>query len=212
MRDNTAGAIRSGLGELGIEAPAGAIAALADYLALVDKWNPACNLTATREPRDMVARHVLDCAAALPQLRGRRMLDAGSGAGFPGIVLALLAPRSNWVLVESSAKKARFLAHALRSLGLSERVAVAAERLERYHSAPRFDTVTARALADLATLARWTAPLLASGGRLLAFKGKARRIAVERAALDHDWTVGVTPVTVPGLAAERHLVCLERKA
>ncbi|MDN5864109.1 MAG: 16S rRNA (guanine(527)-N(7))-methyltransferase RsmG [Gammaproteobacteria bacterium] len=186
-------------------------AALGNYLEIVAKWNRAYNLTAVREPEEMISRHVLDSAVALPYLRGARMLDAGSGAGFPGIVLALLASDTTWVLVESNGKKARFLDHALRHLGLSDRMSVAGERLENYHSAPGFDTVTARALADLATLVRWTAPLLAPGGRLLALKGKAGQIEAERAGLGAEWRLEVTPVTVPGLEAERHIVCLERK-
>ncbi len=184
---------------------------LADYLALVAKWNRAYNLSAVREPEEMVVRHVLDSAAALPFLRGTRMLDAGSGAGFPGIVLALLAPETVWVLVESNGKKARFLDHALRRLALSGRVSVHRGRLESYHPAPGFDTVTARALADLATLAAWSAPLLAPAGRLVALKGRRAEIESERAAFAPEWHVQVLPVAVPGLAAERHIVVLERE-
>ncbi len=196
---------------LDIRVPAGASDALTEYLSLVAKWNRAYNLTAIRESGDMIASHVLDSAVALPFLRGRRCLDAGSGAGFPGMVLALLAPETEWVLVEARGKKARFLRHAVRRLGLDERVEVAETRLERYQSDAGFDTVTARALADLATLAGWTARLLAPGGRLLALKGRRDRIEAERAALARDWRFDVTPVRVPGLEAERHVVCLERK-
>lgn len=196
---------------LDIRVPAGALDALAEYLSLVAKWNRAYNLTAIREPRDMIVSHVLDSAVALPFLRGRRCLDAGSGAGFPGMVLALLAPETEWVLVEARGKKARFLHHAVRQLGVDGRVEVAEARLENYQSGAGFDTVTARALADLATLTGWTAHLLAPHGRLVALKGRRDRIDAECAEVGSDWRLEVAPVRVPGLEAKRHVVCLERK-
>lgn len=194
---------------LGIPMPLGAAAGLTDYLALVAKWNRTYNLVGDAE--DMITRHVLDSAAALPFLRGKRMLDAGSGAGFPGLVLALLAPETAWVLVESTGKKARFLDHAVRRLGLAGHVSIHRGRLEDYHPASGFDTVTARALADLATLAAWTAPLLAPGGRVVALKGRRAEIESERAVLGPEWRSQVLEVNVPGLAAERHIVVLERE-
>ncbi len=208
----TGAGILAGLETLGIAPAAAQTRVLARYLELVGEWNRAYNLTAVRDPAEMVARHVLDSAAALPFLRGRRMLDAGSGAGFPGIVLAVLAPETDWILVESNGKKARFLHHAVRRLGLSERVAVVRERLENYRPKAVFDTIAARALADLATLAHWTRPLLAPRGRLVALKGRREQIEAERAALTAGWRIEVAAVKVPDLAAERHIVVLERKA
>ncbi len=196
---------------LGIPLPEGAAAALAEYLALVAKWNHAYNLTAVREPGEMVARHVLDSAAALPFLRGTRMLDAGSGAGFPGLVLALLAPDTTWVLVASNGKKARFLDHAVRRLGLGGRVSIHAGRLESYRPQPGFDTVTARALAALAVLTAWTAPLLVPGGRIVALKGRRAEIETELAALPAGWHTQLAKVAVPGETGERHVVVLERE-
>jgi len=202
--------IAAALSGLGLRPPPGAADALADYLALLAKWNRAYNLTAVGDPGAMVVRHVADSAAALPFLRGTRMLDAGSGAGFPGLVLALLAPETEWVLAESAGKKARFLDHAVRHLGLRERVAVHAGRLESYRPEPRFDTVTARALADLGLLARWAGPLLAPGGRLVALKGRRSGVQAELAATPAGWEARIEPVEVPGLGAERHMVVLER--
>lgn len=204
-------ALQRGLQSLGAEAPPGAVPALAEYLALVAKWNRTYNLTAIDEPAQMVARHVLDSAVALPYLHGTRMLDMGSGAGFPGVVLAILAPETEWVLVESAGKKARFLDYAIRHLGLAGRVAVHAGRLERYRPGRGFDTVTARALADLAMLAAWGAPLLAPGGRVVALKGRRAQIDGELAGLRAGWDAQVTPVAVPGLDGERHIVVLERR-
>lgn len=202
-------AIAGGLAELDVAPPAGVAEALARHLALVAEWNRAYNLTAVRDPAEMVARHVLDSAAALPFLRGQRMLDAGSGAGFPGIVLALLAPETTWVLAESNGKKARFLAYAARRLGLGKRVEIYHGRLESYHPAAGFDTVTARALADLSWLAAWTGPLLAPAGRIVALKGRREQVESECVALGAGWRTQISPVAVSGLAGERHIVVVE---
>ncbi len=206
-----AGAIAAALQAQGVEPPAGAAEALATYLALLAEWNRAYNLTAVREPGEMVQRHLLDSATALPFLHGTRMLDAGSGAGLPGLVLAILAPETRWVLAESTGKKARFLAHAVRALGLGERVSVHAGRVEDYPAAAGFDTVTARALADLPQLAKWLAPLLAPGGRIVALKGRLGTVREECAALGGGWRSRINPVNLPGQAAERCIVVLERE-
>lgn len=204
--------IASGLDTFGITAAPQAVDALADYLTLLAEWNRAYNLTAVREPSDMVCRHVLDSAAALPYLRGTRMLDAGSGAGLPGMVLALLAPATQWVLAESTGKKARFLEHAVRELGLSGRVAVHAGRVESCRPDRGFDTVTARALAELVQLVEWIAPSLAPGGRLVALKGQRATVEAELAALPDGWRSRVNPVTLPDQEAERCIVIVEREA
>lgn len=201
--------LEGGLRLLGAKAFPSAVPNLTDLLALVQKWNRAYNLTAVDEPAEMVVRHLLDSAAALPFLRGTRMLDAGSGAGFPGLVLAILAPATGWVLVESAGKKARFLEYAIRHLALQERVSVHTGRLERYRPARGFDTVTARALAELAVLASWAGPLLAPGGRVVALKGRRAEIDAELAGLPAGWRMEVAPIVVPGLDAERHIVVLE---
>ncbi len=202
--------ILAGLEAMRIAPPPQSVASLARYLGMVSEWNRAYNLTAIRDPADMVHRHVLDSAAALPFLRGERMLDAGSGAGLPGLVLALLAPDTRWVLAESTGKKARFLERTVRELGLSDRVSVHAGRVEACRPDAGFDTVTARALADLAQLVRWTAPGLAPGGRLVALKGRPVAVQAELAALPAGWRSQVNPVTLPEREAERCIVILER--
>ena len=209
-REPDASGIAAGLEALGIEAPAGAAESLRAYLALLAEWNRAYNLTAVRDPGEMVRRHILDSAAALPFLHGTRMLDAGSGAGLPGLVLSILAPRTRWVLAESTGKKARFLAHAVRTLGLGGRVEVHAGRVEDYPAEAGFDTVTARALADLPQLAKWSAPLLAPGGRIVALKGRFATAREECAALGGGWRSRINPVNLPGEEAERCIVVLER--
>lgn len=204
--------IATGLAALRIAPPAGALDTLDAYLALLVEWNRAYNLTAVREPGDMVRRHVLDSATALPFLHGTRMLDAGSGAGLPGLVLAVLSPQTQWVLVESTGKKARFLEHAVRELGLADRVAVHAGRVEAYRAEMGFDTVTARALAELAQLLAWIAPHVAPGGRLVALKGKRATVEAECAALPPGWRSRVNPVTLPNWETERCIVIVERGA
>ncbi|MGH8127705.1 MAG: 16S rRNA (guanine(527)-N(7))-methyltransferase RsmG [Gammaproteobacteria bacterium] len=204
--------IASGLSTLGVATTPQAVDALTDYLALLAEWNRAYNLTAVRDSGEMVRRHVLDSATALPFLHGTRMLDAGSGAGLPGLVLAILAPQTQWVLAESTGKKARFLEHAARELGLAERVAVHAGRVEAHRDEEGFDTVTARALAELAQLLVWTAPHLASGGRLVALKGQRAMVEAELAALPSGWRSRVNPVTLPDRNAERCIVVVEREA
>lgn len=210
--ERLAAAIGAGLERQRIDAVPAAVEGLAHYLRLLAEWNRAYNLTAVRDPGEMVYRHVLDSAVALPFLRGGRMLDAGSGAGLPGIVLALLAPESRWILAESTGKKARFLEHAVRELGLSGRVAVHAGRVEDCRPEPGFDTVTARALSDLSQLLRWTAPSLAPGGRLVALKGQHAAAEAERAALPAGWRSRINPVTLPDQEAERCIVIVEREA
>ena len=204
--------IAAGLKAQGIEAPSGAAEALDAYLGLLAEWNRAYNLTAVRDPGEMVQRHILDSAAALPFLQGTHMLDAGSGAGLPGLVLAVLAPRTSWVLAESTGKKARFLAHAVRSLALGERVSVHAGRVEDYPAGAGFDTVTARALADLPQLAKWLAPLLAPDGRIVALKGRLETAREECTALGGGWRSRINPVNLPGQEAERCIVVLERES
>jgi 16S rRNA (guanine527-N7)-methyltransferase len=204
--------IAAGLEAQGIEAPDAAVGSLDAYLALLAEWNRAYNLTAVRDPGEMVQRHILDSATALPFLDGSRMLDAGSGAGLPGLVLAILAPETRWVLAESTGKKARFLAHAVRKLGLGERVSVHAGRVEDYPGSAGFDTVTARALADLPQLAEWLAPLLAPGGRIVALKGRLETARKECAALGSGWRSRINPVNLPGQEGERCIVVLERKS
>ncbi len=210
-REPRAADIVAGLRALDIEAPVEAADSLAAYLALLAEWNRAYNLTAVRDPDEMVQRHILDSAAALPYLHGTHMLDAGSGAGLPGLVLAILAPLTQWVLAESTGKKARFLAHALRALGLGDRVSVHAGRVEAYPAEAGFDTVTARALADLPQLAKWLAPLLAPGGRIVALKGRLETAREECTALGSGWRSRINPVNLPDQEAERCIVVLERE-
>ena len=199
--------LESGLRQLGLDA---ALAGpLLDYLALLARWNATYNLTAIRDPREMLAKHLLDSLAMQPFVRGLRTLaDLGTGPGLPGIPLAIATPGLQVALVESNGKKARFLRQAARQLGLGN-VQVAESRIEAFRPDATFDAITARALATLPLILELGGHLLAPGGRLLAMKGALP--ADEIAALPAGWRLAAAhPLRVPGLDAERHLVEIVR--
>ncbi|WP_024888929.1 16S rRNA (guanine(527)-N(7))-methyltransferase RsmG [Luteimonas huabeiensis] len=184
-------------------------APLLAYLDLLQRWNRAYNLTAVRDPAEMVTRHLLDSLAMAPHVAGRRTLaDLGTGPGLPGIPLAIAHPELSVALVESNGKKARFLREAVRGLGLGN-ARVLAERAEAVDAPGAFEAITARALATLPEILAVGGHLLAPGGVLLAMKGT--RPDDEIAALPAGWRAeAVLPLAVPGLAAERHLVRVVR--
>ena len=178
------------------------------YLALLDRWNRTYNLTAVRDPADMVARHLLDSLAMLPFVGEGALADLGTGPGLPGIPLAVARPQLQVTLVESNGKKARFLREAVRTLQLRN-ARVAESRIESLDEPAAYDAITARALATLPLIVELGGPLLKPAGRLLAMKGA--RPDEEMAALPDGWRVdGVHRLVVPGLVAERHLVVVVR--
>lgn len=186
-------------------------APLLAYLALLDRWNRTYNLTAVRDPREMVRLHLLDSLAMHAHVPAAGTLaDLGSGAGLPGIPLAIAKPALRVTLVESNGKKARFLREALRTLRLGN-ARVAEARAEALAEPAAYDAITARALATLADILAVGAHLLTPEGRLLAMKGA--HPAAEIAALPAGWrAVAVHPLQVPGLEAERHLAVVARAA
>lgn len=178
------------------------------YLALLDRWNRTYNLTAIRDPREMVTKHVLDSLAMHGFVEDGALADLGAGAGLPGIPLAIANPALQVTLVESSGKKARFLREAARSLQLGN-VRVAESRIEALDEAGAHDAITARALATLPLILQLGGHLLKPGGRLLAMKGAVPDDEI--AALPPGWRVeAVHALAVPGLDAERHLVVVVR--
>ena len=196
--------LAEGLSALGIALAPGQVEAL---LRLVDEladWNARFNLTAIKEPAAVVDKHLLDSLAVLPHLKGLSIADIGTGAGFPGLPLAIADPDRRFTLVESTGKKANFVRHAARVLDLPN-VEVVQARAEAYRPARPFDGVIARALGSLADFVRVAGHLAGRGGRLLAMKGKTPEAEIE--ALPPGWKViAVHPVAVPGLDAERCLV------
>jgi 16S rRNA (guanine527-N7)-methyltransferase len=199
--------LEQGIAALGLAMPADAVPRLLDYLALLERWNATYNLTAIRDPLEMVTRHLLDSLAILPYVHGGTLADLGTGPGLPGIPLAIAAPGRQVLLVDSNGKKVRFLREAIRALKL-EGVRAVQTRVEDVEGC--FDCVTARAFATLADMLAWGGHLLAQDGVWLAMKGKAPDD--ELAALPPGFAVrGVHALAVPGLeSAERHVVVLGR--
>jgi 16S rRNA (guanine527-N7)-methyltransferase len=183
------------------------------YLALLARWNQTYNLTAVRDPRDMVGKHLLDSLAMHPFVdalaaRGGTLADLGTGPGLPGIPLAIVKPGLKVTLVESNGKKARFLREAVRQLGLAD-VRVAESRIEAVAEPGAYDAITARALATLPLILELGGHLLKPDGALLAMKGVYP--ADEIAALPAGWTVTAShALRVPGVDAERHLIEIRR--
>jgi 16S rRNA (guanine527-N7)-methyltransferase len=200
----------AGLEALGLPLAGAQRAGLLAYVALLAKWNRAYNLTAVREPREMVSRHLLDSLAVAPHLSGTRLVDVGSGAGLPGIPLALACPERTVVLLDGNGKKTRFMTQAAAELGLGN-VSVVHSRVEAYAPEPRFDLVISRAFASLADMLRTTAHLVTAQGRFLAMKGAYP--AAELEALPEGFVLEeAIRLRVPGLDAERHLIALRNRA
>jgi 16S rRNA (guanine527-N7)-methyltransferase len=200
--------ISDGLARLGAPAGPDLAAALHRYLMLLQEWNRAYNLTSVTGLDDMAVRHILDSATARPYLQGAAVLDAGTGAGLPGIPLALLDPARHFTLLDSVGKKIRFLHQVVADLRLAN-VTLVQARLEDWEPQALFDTVICRAFGTLVDFAAVCGRCLAPDGRLVAMKG--RHPDEELRAVAAPWCVAaVERVTVPGLDAERHIVVLER--
>lgn len=179
---------------------------LLDYLTLLSKWNKAYNLTAVRDEAQMVTRHLLDSLAIAPYLRGQRCIDVGTGAGLPGVPMAIAFPQREFHLLDSNGKKTRFLFQVKTALCLDNMV-VHQARVDAFRAAESFDTVLSRAFASLLDMVQGCRHLLGTGGSLLAMKGAyptQELDAVSRACAEAEITV--YPISVPGLGEQRHLV------
>lgn len=181
---------------------------LMQYLALLDKWNQVYNLTAIRDLTKMVEAHLLDSLSVLPLLTAERILDVGSGAGLPGIPIAVAKPEWEVTLLDSNHKKAAFLRQAVAELALKN-AKVVCERVESWVAPKGFEVIISRAFSDLGEFVSLTGRLLASGGVIAAMKGLYPFEELER--LPSGFRVKeVRALQVPGLEAERHLVLIER--
>lgn len=197
-----------GIAELGLELPATAQQDLLRFLALMQKWNKVYNLTAIRDPEQMVTHHLLDSLAVAPHLWPGRWLDVGCGAGLPGLVLAMARPDCHFVLLDSNSKKTSFVQQAIIELGLKN-AEVHCARAEEWEPNGGFDGIISRAFAEGADFVAATRHLLANGGRWVAMKGHLEH---DVKALPADVEVGQTvSLQVPGLKAARHLVILKTK-
>jgi len=211
-------ALRDGAHALGLELSEAQFAQLLDYLGLIQKWNKVYNLTAVRDPAEMLTHHLLDSLAVIAPLRrqtgGRavRLLDVGSGAGLPGVVVAICCPEVEVSCVDTVAKKAAFIQQAAASLKLPNLRGLHA-RVETLHlrGAAGYDVVSSRAFASLVDFITWSRGSLAKGGVWLAMKGKSPEQEVEALPADVE-VFHVEQLTVPGLDAQRCIVWLRPRA
>ena len=198
--------LHAGIVELGVAAPAAALDQLLDYVDLLMRWNATYNLTAVRDPAEMVTRHLLDSLAVAPFVRGDTLADLGTGAGLPGIPLAILAPERRHTLIDSNGKKTRFLREAVRQLGLGN-VRVEQARVEAARGS--YDCITARAFAALKQMLALGGHLLAPEGVWLALKGQLETEDITD--LPPGFRVAdVKALHVPGLAGARHVIIVTR--
>jgi len=173
------------------------------FIGLIEKWNKAYNLTAIKNKQDMVSLHILDSLTVLPYLHGDRIIDIGTGAGLPGIPLAICRPDLNFTLLDSNAKKTRFVQQAVLELKLPN-VEIRQSRIEDFHPNIHFDTVITRAFAELARIVELNQHLLAKNGMILAMKGQFSESEIAKIQLPAT----VIPVRIPGIEAERNLVLI----
>lgn len=193
-----------GLAQLSLPVSTAAATKLQAFIALLEKWNQAYNLTAVREPTQMVSRHVLDSLAVLPHVHGPRILDIGTGPGLPGIPLALAKPEWHFTLLDANAKKTRFVTQAVAELKL-ENVEVVQVRVEKFAPTQRWDTVVTRAFGSLAEIIAAAGHLVAPQGRVVAMKGVYPE--EELGALPAGFQLkAVEALKVPQLEAARHVV------
>ncbi len=197
--------LRAGLEALRLDLDEGQVQRLLDYLALLAKWNRAFNLTAVRDEGEMVVKHLLDSLAVDRWFAVERVLDVGSGAGLPGIPLAIARPGADFDLLDTNGKKTRFMTQAVHELGLGN-VDVVQARIESWRPANGlYDVVTSRAFASLGDMLRLGAPLLNPGGKIVAMKGRLN----EKEGAGAGLRLHAEPVFVPGLDAERHVIIAE---
>jgi 16S rRNA (guanine527-N7)-methyltransferase len=206
--------LQQGLVEMGLDLSEGQQNSLIDYVHLLDKWNQAFNLSAVRDPREMVSRHLLDSLSLLPRLQqlsagknGFTILDVGTGPGLPGIPLALSLPDVNFVLLDSNGKKTRFVFQALLALGIKN-VKVENTRIESYQSPGQLDIVVSRAFSSLADFAQGCEHLCGPDTRLLAMKGLYPTEEISN--LPAHWQhVDARAIDIPQCDAQRHIIELQ---
>ena len=198
--------LRTGIEQLHLQLDEAVVAQLLRYLTGLMKWNKAFNLTAVRDPEQMVVKHLLDSLSILPFVDEGSLIDVGTGAGLPGLVVAIVQPQRAVTLLDSNGKKTRFLKQMAAEMQL-DNVTVVQARAEEF--AGQFDRVTSRAFASLADMVNWCAHLLAPGGCFLAMKGQHPGAEID--ALPAGFRVeAVRSLIVPLLHEERHLVCINR--
>jgi len=199
--------LRSGATALGIDVSDEQFESLLAYLALLQKWNKAYNLTAIRDEAGMVALHLLDSLAVHPAVADvQRIIDVGTGPGLPGIVLAIMNRDKDFTLLDSNGKKTRFLFQAKTALGLTN-VTIVNDRVEAYNPEQPFDMIVSRAFASLADMTGWCHHLRAENGCFLAMKGQYPQQEIDD--LQGQFVVeATTELQIPGVEGQRHLLRL----
>lgn len=202
--------LESGLTELGVKYSSAQLELLLEFLGLLISWNSAYNLTAIRDPQQMVKLHLLDSLAILPYIQGQSIIDVGTGAGLPGIPLAIMCPDKSFKLLDSNGKKTRFLFHARCKLGLKN-LSEIQSRVEQFSPELRYDTVLSRAFSSVAEMVDKCQHLLNPEGRFLAMKGKFPQS--ELSLLAKNYKVDAAHrLTVPGVDGERHLLEISKSS
>lgn len=195
-----------GMAELGVFCKPDVLSNLTKFQALLLKWNQTYNLTAIREPKKIISHHLLDSLSVSSYIKGGRVLDIGTGAGLPGIPLSMLHPDKNFVLLDSNAKKTRFVRQAMLELGLTN-VEVVRERVERFKNERLFDTIVTRAFSSIAGILSVAADLIEDDGQLLAMRGRIP----ETENKFPGFRTKVIPIQVPGVNGERHILMMKPK-
>ena len=184
---------------------------LTSYVLLLDKWNKAYNLTAIRDPKEMVFRHIIDSLSIVPHVTGENILDVGSGPGLPGIVLAIIYPEKKFTTLDSNGKKTRFMQQAKNDLKL-DNLTVTNSRVENFEAPQPFDAITSRAFSSLVNMVDGTKHLLSPSGVYLAMKGLYPEEELKELIDRHEIElVGCEPLNVPGTEGDRHLVILTNR-
>lgn len=196
--------LESGIAALNLNATDEQVDRLCAFIKLIEKWNKAYNLTAIRNREEMARLHILDSLAIVPFVEGERIIDIGTGAGLPGIPLAICLPEKSFMLLDSNSKKTRFVQQAVLELKLKN-VQVLNSRVENYRPEQRYDAVLTRAFASLPDIIDLTAHLLAQDGILLAMKGQTPEVELAEIAAKKS----IVPVHVPGIDAERCLIRIQ---
>jgi 16S rRNA (guanine527-N7)-methyltransferase len=199
-----------GIAEMGLDVSVEAQQKLLQYLSLLHKWNKVYNLTAVRDPLEMVTLHLLDSLSVLPYINMKNLLDVGSGGGLPGVVLAICLPNLQVTTIDTVQKKAIFMRQVKGELALSN-LQVVHERVESYQSVEKFEAIISRAFSEVALFIKLTQHLIVKNGQWLAMKGTVPHHEFERKEFE---VLGIKPsnifsLTVAGLQAERHLVIFE---
>ncbi len=202
--------LEKGLQELDVKATSEQVSRLIQYLALLEKWNKVYNLTAIRDPKEMLVKHLLDSLATVPHITGQRWIDVGTGGGLPGIPLAIMFPEKQVDLLDSNSKKTRFLIQVKTELRLNN-VQVVHQRVENYQPVELYDGIISRAFASMNDMLHWTNHLLKDGGAWWAMKGQKE--FEDLTALPGEVSVQkVIELSVPELEAERMLLKVVKEA